>query len=234
MDIAKIRKKLKGQGEKRKKAPAVKKSKKKVDTDEKAPETGLSGQEEDKKAGGAGSHTPEKRAAAEKAKVPVAESVPALDAEEGAGEEKVVELLMFSLNGEDYAFRVSEVEELLRPHRITKVPMTDPYVLGVTSMRGRIIPVVDIEKRLAGTSGSEKVGRSKILVIRGPGGSVGVLVGTGMEFIALPIKNLVEPPAHLKAPASAYIVSVASIGRRFVSIIDTEELLNFKANLEAQ
>ncbi len=63
-----------------------------------------------------------------------------------AGE--LVELLTFSLSNEEYAFRVSDVEEVLRMQRITMVPTMPDYVLGITSLRGKIIPVIDLKTRL--------------------------------------------------------------------------------------
>jgi purine-binding chemotaxis protein CheW len=153
------------------------------------------------------------------------------------GEEKPEELhefLGFKLADEDYAFRVAVVEEILSPHSITRVPSTDPFVLGITSVRGKIIPVVDIKGRLTGVETGELGDKLKIVIIRGPKGSIGVLVGKVMEFITLPGSYLADPPAHLEEPAAEYVDSVASFRDRFVSIVDSEKLFDFKVALEAQ
>ena len=62
---------------------------------------------------------------------------------------ELVELLTFSLSNEEYAFRVSDVEEVLRMQKITMVPTMPDYVLGITSLRGKIIPVIDLKTRLS-------------------------------------------------------------------------------------
>jgi purine-binding chemotaxis protein CheW len=154
---------------------------------------------------------------------------------QGGGEAvEEIEVVVFKLEEEDYAFRVSDVEELLRPHKVTSVPMTNQYLLGITSVRGRIVPVVDMERRLTGRSGRPRLGKSKILILRGPKGPLGVLVGARMEFVRLSAGKVVGPPAHLQKPASEYIEGVVEHEKRFVSILDAEGLLDFNTTLEAQ
>jgi chemotaxis signal transduction protein len=64
-------------------------------------------------------------------------------------EDSIVELLTFNLSTEEFAFRVSDIAEILRFQRITKVPRMPDYVMGITSLRGKIIPVTDLKKRLS-------------------------------------------------------------------------------------
>ena len=73
-----------------------------------------------------------------------------LDADDVSSEDTVemVELLTFSLSNEEYAFRVPAVEEVIRSQLIAYVPTMPGYVLGITSLRGKIIPVIDLKTRL--------------------------------------------------------------------------------------
>jgi|Deesub1362A_J573_1020465.scaffolds.fasta_scaffold00004_25 purine-binding chemotaxis protein CheW len=152
-----------------------------------------------------------------------------LDAKiEEAGE--IIELLAFKLSKEDYAFRVSDVEEILRLQRITRVPKTDPFVLGITSLRGKIIPVVDLKKRLF-ISDSNGQGKKKIVILKGPKGSIGVLVDRSMSVIRVPASDIHEPPAHLTEKETKFIDGVAVLGDRFISIIHIEEILKFEATI---
>lgn len=52
-------------------------------------------------------------------------------------EENILELLTFRLSHEEFAFKVSEVEEIVRYQSITRVPSLPDYILGITSLRGR-------------------------------------------------------------------------------------------------
>ncbi len=55
-----------------------------------------------------------------------------------------VSLLVFELNGERYGVDMRHVVEVLRPSGVTAVPCTPPFLLGLTSYRGRALPLVDL------------------------------------------------------------------------------------------
>lgn len=150
---------------------------------------------------------------------------PVSEPEAVASADRVVELLTFKLSGGgEYAFKVLEVQEIIRPHHITRVPRTDPSVVGVASLRGKVVPVLDLEMRLFGR-GSKKV--TKALILRGPKGAIGVSVERGMDVIRVAPEDIVEPPAHLSEEEMRFIEGVASHGDRFISIVSMEGLLDF-------
>lgn len=145
-----------------------------------------------------------------------------------------VEFLKFSLRREDYAIRVSEIEEILRPQAITAVPRANPFVLGITSFRGKMIPVVDIRGRLLAEP--QKGGwneRAKIVIIRGPKGSIGISVESLMDVVMLPERDIMEPPPHLSEEELGFIEGVSVFDDDFISIINIDGLLDFNINLEA-
>ncbi|MGD2079665.1 MAG: chemotaxis protein CheW [Nitrospirota bacterium] len=159
------------------------------------------------------------------------EAVPPVSALEEAEEagEQVVELLVFSLSEELYAFRVTDVQEVLRPQRITRVPGTEEFISGVTSMRGKIIPVMDIKKRLRAVDG-EPGGSSNIVILKGTGrGLIGALVDRTIDVLRVPPGEIMQPPSHLDDAEARFLEGVVSEDGRFVSIIQSEELLDFGA-----
>jgi len=145
-------------------------------------------------------------------------------AEDIAGE--MVELLVFKLSNEDYAFKVSDIEEILRPQNVTTVPRVQDFILGVTSLRGKVIPLLDLKKRLALTGDGEKP-RAKVLILKGAKGSVGVLVDRVVDVLRVPGEAIVEPPQHLSESELKYIEGVVVEGGRFISIIRIEDVLDF-------
>jgi chemotaxis signal transduction protein len=157
-------------------------------------------------------------------------------AEEAPEEEeiKTVDFLRFSLRKEDYAIRISEIEEILRPQAITSVPGANPFVIGITSFRGKMIPVVDIRKRLlAEPQERDQRKLAKIVILRGPKGAIGIFVETQMEVIIVPEKDIMEPPSHLSEEERKYIEGVSVFDDNFVSVINMDELLDFNINVEA-
>lgn len=159
---------------------------------------------------------------------------PQRDADGGAGtetEDNFVELLIFKLADEDYAFRVADVEEIIKPYGITKVPGADSFVAGITSLRGRVIPVVDLRRRLL----SEKVNglqNDKVLILKGPLGAIGALIDRGIDVIRVAEGDIVGPPAHLTEDELKYIEGIAPHENRFFSILRTKGVLEFDSKTQ--
>lgn len=143
--------------------------------------------------------------------------------------EEIVELLVFSLSNEEYAFRVSELEEIIRPQQITYIPKTPEYLLGVTSLRGKIMPVVDLKGMLL-LAGSGESKKQKIVILKGNRGPMGVRVDRILGVVRLPISGLTECPSHLNESQLRFIEKVAIFNGRFISIINTEEISEMASN----
>lgn len=86
-----------------------------------------------------------------------------------------LELLAFRLGNEEYCVMVDQVREVLKMREITPVPRTADYVLGVTSIRGKVLPVIDLCKRLGLASGVRDE-KSRIVVISVEDEDMGILV----------------------------------------------------------
>jgi purine-binding chemotaxis protein CheW len=145
----------------------------------------------------------------------------------GTGEESAdapVQLLAFRLAKEEYAFRIDEIEEIVRPQGITLIPNTEPYLLGITSLRGKIIPVIDLKKMLSlSVQGDDGNLKQKILILKGPKGPIGALVDKVAGVISLSVSKIVETPLHLPDAEMRFIEGVALVDGRFVSVIRLSE-----------
>ncbi|MBI4685294.1 MAG: chemotaxis protein CheW [Nitrospirae bacterium] len=142
-----------------------------------------------------------------------------------------IEFLTFQLATEEFAFRVSDIEEILRFQRITNVPRVPDYILGITSLRGKIIPVIDLRKRFsifdAGDTFSD-VSLRKILILKGSKGLFGAQIDRVRGVIRILQSEISEPPAHLTEAQIIFVEGVVLHKNRFVSIINMEELIEMK------
>jgi len=156
--------------------------------------------------------------------------------------EEMVELLTFSLSDEEYAFRVPEVEEILRFQNIARVPTMPDYVLGITSLRGKIIPVIDLKTRLnlqgeslsPNSSGEGlETGKTqrlekKILIIEGPKGLIGATIDNVMGVVRLPRSEMLQPPGHLDENELKFIEGIVILNKRFISIIQSAAVMDIE------
>ena len=125
---------------------------------------------------------------------------------------KRVEHLVFTMADEAYAVPIAHVGEILRVPPITEVPRAPPYVLGVISVRGRLVTVVDLRRRLS--LGETQIVRKTRILLSDVGltESIGLIVDEVHQVWRLALAEIdpasvlgADPPAHvagLGRPAS--------------------------------
>lgn len=145
---------------------------------------------------------------------------------EAETQESVLEILTFKLLREDFAFRVSDLDEIIRFQHITPVPRLSDYVLGITSLRGKVIPVIDLKAKLSLRGSAPEDGyRRKILIIQGPKGRIGAAVDRITGVVRVAESELLPPPSHLSDDELKYISGIAVVEKRFVSILNMRETI---------
>jgi len=145
---------------------------------------------------------------------------------DGAKTDEVIEILTFSLLKEEFAFKVSQLAEIIRPQTITVVPQLPRYVLGVTSLRGKVIPVLDLKLKLALTDVSfDGQYKEKILIIKGPKGPIGATIDKVIGVIRVGRNELIPPPSHLTEAELRFIEGIAIVDKHFISVINMDEAI---------
>jgi purine-binding chemotaxis protein CheW len=150
---------------------------------------------------------------------------------EDVKKDEVVEILTFRLLKEEFAFKISQLAEIVRPQKITVVPQLPKYVLGVTSLRGKVIPVLDLKLKLSLTDKpSERNAKEKILIIKGLKGPIGATIDKVLGVVRVGRKEIVPPPSHLTEAELKFIEGIAVVDKRFISIVNMDEAvaLDFK------
>jgi purine-binding chemotaxis protein CheW len=137
------------------------------------------------------------------------------------GDEQIVVL---DLGGEAYGVEIGRVEEIIRMQAITRIPNGPAFIEGVTNLRGRVIPVLDLRKRF-GLPASESTRRSRIVVGELGEHTVGLVVD-GVSEVLLVSSEAVEPPSTLVTSAdSAFLRGVAKLDERLILLLDLSRIL---------
>ncbi len=130
----------------------------------------------------------------------------------------------FALAGESYALPVSSVLEILRVAGITRVPHAPRVVRGVTNMRGKVLPVVDLRVRL-GFEAAELGSQSRILVASSRGRLLGLLVDAVQQVERIDRNAVQPPPPDVMTAQSDYIIGVSQLGERLVILLEVDLVL---------
>lgn len=145
-------------------------------------------------------------------------------------EEELETWVTFILSGECYGLPVSHVQEILRVAGITRVPHAPHPVRGVTNLRGRVLPVVDLRVRL-GIGEKEIDGASRILVVSSQGRLMGLLVDAVQQVVRIGRSGIQPPPPDVMTTQSDYILGVYHLQETLVILLDVDRVLFIKESL---
>ena len=133
-----------------------------------------------------------------------------------------LELLTFDMAGEHYAIDIDNVVELVTPRPITRIPNADPSIVGIFSLRGMIVTLIDARRRIGHGAGAAPDVEARIIVVQHGGENVGFLVDRVLRVVKIDADS-VDP--HPVVHASEQDDAVRGVFRR-------EEMLTMVLNLE--
>ena len=126
----------------------------------------------------------------------------------GRNDDWQLELLAFDLGTETYALDILRLRGIVTRRPATEVPRAPAYLLGVISLRGQIVPLIDLRLRL-GLPGSPQTRATRILVVEQAGESFGLLVDSVRQVVRLRDDELEARPPALAGRESDFIAGSA-------------------------
>lgn len=142
-------------------------------------------------------------------------------------ENKIIQLVSFKLGKEEFGVDILKVQEINRMLEITELPNAPEFVEGIVNLRGRIIPVVDLKKRLHLPS-KKHDNSTRIIVVELHGKTVGFIVDEVSEVLRIE-SNITEPPPEMVAGIEHdYITAVAKLNERLLILLDLNKILTIE------
>jgi len=142
--------------------------------------------------------------------------------------ENVVQLVACSIDGEEYAIDIRNVQEIIRVQKITRVPHAVSSMSGVINLRGMVIPVIDIRKRF-GLPPKAPSESSRIVTVNWEGLLVGLLVDSVSEVMSLSGENIENPPSSGSNIDNRYFTGIGKLDGRLLLMLDLEKVLDTNA-----
>lgn len=138
-------------------------------------------------------------------------------------EQKDFHLVTFYL-GEEFGVPILQVREIVRVEGMTMVPNSLSYMEGVINLRGRVLPVLNLRKRLK-LSTAEPGKTSRIIVAEVGAKVVGLLVDAVSHVIKVNAGAVEAAPEEVLEIDTDYITGVAKLRERLIILLDIERLL---------
>jgi purine-binding chemotaxis protein CheW len=135
-----------------------------------------------------------------------------------------MQLVVCVVGDERYGLEVGRVREIIRVPVITALPGADPSLSGVINLRGRVIPVMDLRRRL-GLQPAEVTRLSRIVVADAGGSQVGFAVDAVEEVIRVAGTAIESTPVLTAGPGSEHLTGVARTDVGLIVLLDLDRLV---------
>lgn len=133
--------------------------------------------------------------------------------------------LIFRLGNEDYGIEVRYIIEIIGIQKITEVPDTPDFLMGVINLRGRIIPIIDVRTRF-NLKFREYSERTCIVIVNFNETHIGLVVDGVSEVQSISESNVEPPPKTNKGSRSRFVQGMGKVGKQVKIILNLERFLN--------
>jgi len=138
---------------------------------------------------------------------------------------KILQLVTFKLGNEEFGVDILKVQEINRMMVITRIPNAPPFIEGVINLRGKIIPIVDLRKKLGFDNGNGEYEKTtRIIVVELDGLVLGFIVDSVSEVLRIPENTIEPPPSIVGGVESDYIEGVGKLDNRLLILLELKKL----------
>ena len=141
-----------------------------------------------------------------------------------------IQVVAFKLRKEEYGFNILNVQEIKGLTDITRVPFASDFIKGVINLRGSVLPVIDLKKRL-GLQETEYTENTRIVIVKVDEVSVGMIVDAVTEVITLDGAH-VDTSKAVDNESSRFITGIGKLDDRLIIMLDLGAIVGLQADVK--
>ncbi len=142
-----------------------------------------------------------------------------------------VQVVAFKLRREEYGFNILNVKEIKGLTDITRVPFASDFIKGVINLRGSVLPVIDLKKRL-GLQDMEYTDDTRIVVVREDDLEVGMIVDAVTGVITLNGEHI-DAAKSVDNENSRFITGVGKVEEeRLIILLNLEAIIGLQDEIK--
>jgi len=139
------------------------------------------------------------------------------------GIKKDFQAVVFTLGQENYALPISQVQEIIRMPKVIALPQKAPYMLGISNLRGKIVPVIDLGQKLLGKP-SQFDDNTRVIVTECGPATLGITVDAVKEVVRISADCIVEN-LDLGVGDEGQLIGIAKLADQLILLLDIEKTL---------
>ena len=141
-------------------------------------------------------------------------------------QEEEIQLVVFKLGEEELGVNIHQVREIVRLVPITPIPRAPEFIEGVVNLRGQVLAVMDLAKRLDIPS-KPRSEKTRIVVVELEDNAVGMIVDEVSEVLRIPTSKVEKTPQLIESEISQrYITGVGKLKDRLLILINLVAILS--------
>ena len=141
------------------------------------------------------------------------------------------QMVVFKIGREDFALDILRAKEVVVLRDITPIPEAARCVEGVMNLRGNLVPVIDLRKRLRAAQADCEM-EERIIVVDIDGMLAGLIVDRASELIRVSESEIENVPDLLTEIGASYLTGIINQDGRYIGVIDVGEALNGEIRCE--
>ena len=141
-----------------------------------------------------------------------------------------IQVVAFKLRKEEYGFYILNVQEIKGLTDITRVPFASDFIKGVINLRGSVLPVIDLKKRL-GLQETEYTENTRIVIVKVDEVSVGMIVDAVTEVITLDGAH-VDTSKAVDNESSRFITGIGKLDDRLIIMLDLGAIVGLQDDVK--
>lgn len=133
---------------------------------------------------------------------------------------EAVQYIKVEMSNEVFGIDISLVDNIVRMQRITRVPNVADYIKGVINLRGEIVPIVDLRKKM-GLEETEETRATRIIIVKMEQyGKIGYIVDGVKEVVTLVDEQIEKMKYDSKDDTVHYVTAVGKVDDTLISLLD--------------
>jgi len=135
-----------------------------------------------------------------------------------------IQVVAFKLRDEEYGVSILNVQEIRNMTDITRVPFAADFIKGVINLRGSVLPVIDLKKRL-GLAETPYTENTRIVTVTIDELHVGMLVDAVTEVLTIGSKTVDTKKATNDRSGSRFLNGIGNVDGRLIIMLNLEEII---------
>lgn len=142
-------------------------------------------------------------------------------------DKNIVELATFYVGNALCGMDILKVQEINKLMQMTKVPQAPEYVLGILNLRGQIVTIIDLGKKL-GLGETDLSQDPRNIIVNSEGGHVGLLVRQISDVVEADMEKKEHAPANMGGIQGEFFTGVYKTENELIGILDVDKVLSIE------